>query len=551
MLVTTIARTWWASCALALYVYADPTPTAGAEAPDSTGIQLPILTNKQALHPRNRNLEGDALVQWMDQEHLALSAKYNGSRKHKNQKAHPRQLVGIGDYGQDSFYFMPIGIGSPPRSVNVLMDTGSSDFWIADASCSKSSGCPSSMPLYDPSKSSSFKSSDRKFTTPYGDGTNEVSGMLGADDVTMAGYRVNGLTFGRVSRLTGSTIQPPASGLMGLGFESLSSSQSTPFWEVVALQGKVKDSVFSFQLASVNAQNTRQKVVPGGVFSLGVLDNRQYKGDIHWIKTANGFGARGVGYWAIAMDALEMNGKKIPLGNMNVVAVDTGTTLIGGPKRVLQEIYSQIPGVQPAPTSLFGGSGYYMYPCTQPFTLKFMFGGKVFQLNNENLNLGRLSRSSNMCVSSLFDAPNVQNSGMPAWILGDTFLRTVFTVFSWHPEQIGFASLPDDGVSTLPLTSISSGQTFAESQTPAAGGDDSATDQPSSSVKTINTQQTGLLGGSGLPTPSLASVPSGFSSLASLHSYGLDGKSGALAPYSTRLALGVALITMLVASLAL
>lgn len=362
MLVTTIARTWWASCALALYVYADPTPTAGAEAPDSTGIQLPILTNKQALHPRNRNLEGDALVQWMDQEHLALSAKYNGSRKHKNQKAHPRQLVGIGDYGQDSFYFMPIGIGSPPRSVNVLMDTGSSDFWIADASCSKSSGCPSSMPLYDPSKSSSFKSSDRKFTTPYGDGTNEVSGMLGADDVTMAGYRVNGLTFGRVSRLTGSTIQPPASGLMGLGFESLSSSQSTPFWEVVALQGKVKDPVFSFQLASVNAQNTRQKVVPGGVFSLGVLDNRQYKGDIHWIKTANGFGARGVGYWAIAMDALEMNGKKIPLGNMNVVAVDTGTTLIGGPKRVLQEIYSQIPGVQPAPTSLFGGSGYY---CTR------------------------------------------------------------------------------------------------------------------------------------------------------------------------------------------
>lgn len=553
MLTGLVGRAVCAAVLLCQFANAEPTPTPSAHRAEGTGIQVPIRSNSEALHPRNGNLEGDAFVQWMDRERNALNAKYNSTRKHKNAKKHARQLVGIGNYGQNSFYFMPIGIGTPSTTVNVLMDTGSSDFWIADASCSELTGCSESMTLYDPSKSSTFNSSDRTFLTPYGDGTNTVSGNLGADDVTMAEYQVDGLTFGRVSQLTGSTIQPPASGLMGMGFESLSSSESTPFWEVVALQGKVKDPVFSFQLASADSSDSASKVVPGGVFSLGVLDDRQYTGDIAWVDLTEGYGSQGIGYWAITMDKLVANGETIELDQQNIVAVDTGTTLIGGPQSILRQIYSQIPGVRSAPSYLLGGSGYYMYPCTQPFTLKMTFGGKEFTLDNENLNLGRLSSRSNMCISSLFDAPQSQNSAMPAWILGDTFLRTVFSVYSWNPERVGFASLPSGGASTLPMTSITSGETFSDASTSLAGGGSVTSSVLLTSSSSVHSRQTGLLGGNGLPTPSLVSVPTGFQSLASLRSYGLGGNqdNGVQVPYSVYLVLYSAVIATVTAAFVL
>lgn len=532
----------WAVAVLCLYAHALPTATSSPRATQSAGIQLPILTNANALHPRNKNLEGDALLQWMHREHGALHAKYTKQKQHGKKQA--RQLVGLGDFSQDSFYFTPIGIGNPSTSVNVLLDTGSSDFWIADASCTQQNGCSSGMTLYDPSKSSSFHGSDRQFMTPYGDGSNAVAGKLGADDVSMAGYLVKDLTFGRVHKLAGSTIQPPASGLMGLGFESLASSEGTPFWEVVAMQGKVKDPVFTFQLASTRAKDMGKKVVPGGIFSMGVLDHQQFSGDITWVKLAKGYGSRGVGYWAIVMDALEANGRRIPLGKMNTVAVDTGTTLIGAPRQVLEEIYSTIPGVRPAPTEVLGGSGYFMYPCRQRFEVTMTFGGRKFTLNNDNLNLGRYSSRSKMCISSLFQAPSEGQSSMPAWILGDTFLRTVFTAFQWNPERVGFASLPDR-MQYMPLTSISSGESFDEPKT--AGGSGENTEEPPPSTKTIDTQKTGLMGGEGLPTPSLASVPTGFKSLQSLKSYGLDNQARMHAPASLYLILGTALLATLAA----
>ncbi|WFD45163.1 cathepsin D [Malassezia psittaci] len=511
----------WASL-----VCGQPTTSVVAETHESHGIQVSIMTNKQALHPRNGNLQGDALFEWMHRERNKLHRKYNKTDSSSNTQLEARQLVGIGNYGDDSFYFMPIGVGTPSKTLNVLMDTGSSDFWLVDKGCTESNGCSSSMTLFDAASSSTFQNSSRQFLTPYGDGSNTVSGNLGADVVSMSGYQVDNLTFGSVSQLIGSTIQAPASGLMGMGFESLSSSGSTPFWEVVALQGRVKDPIFSFQLTSASSSED-SKVIPGGIFSLGVLDDRQYTGDITWIDLTSGYGSNGIGYWAITMDRLQVNGDQISLGSSNIVAVDTGTTLLGGPSKVLEEIYSKIPGVESAPTSLLGGSGYYLYPCTQTFTLTLTFGGKDFKLDNDNLNLGRVSETSEMCVSSLFVASDSESSSMPSWILGDTFLRTVFSAYSWNPQRVGFASLPSSGVSTLPITSLTSGESFSESSTSAASEvSSSAAGQTTS--KTINTSQTGLLGGSGLPTPSLVSEPSSFQSLASLSNYGLGsgGKSG-------------------------
>ena len=69
---------------------------------------------------------------------------------------------------------------------------------------------------------------------------------------------------------------------------------------------------------------------------------------------------------------------------------------------------------------------------------------------------------------------------MPAWIVGDTFLKTVFSVFDAGKNRIGFGSLPKGGAQTKSITSAtmdnrvasSYQQTASSEGSPFGGGGD-------------------------------------------------------------------------------
>lgn len=74
------------------------------------------------------------------------------------------------------------------------------------------------------------------------------------------------------------------------------------------------------------------------------------------------------------MDAVVFNSTALDNVGSPSVAIDTGTTLIGGPPDVIASIYALIPGAQEA-TGAY--SGYWIYPCAENFTLGLQFGGVV------------------------------------------------------------------------------------------------------------------------------------------------------------------------------
>jgi cathepsin D len=85
-----------------------------------------------------------------------------------------------------------------PPSLAILLTFRNvrSDLWVADKDCI--AGCQN-VPTFNEEGSSTFNSTDRKFQIVYGSG--RASGFLGQDKVAMAGFVVEGQTFGMHSSL--------------------------------------------------------------------------------------------------------------------------------------------------------------------------------------------------------------------------------------------------------------------------------------------------------------------------------------------------------------
>lgn len=165
---------------------------------------------------------------------------------------------------------------------------------------------------------------------------------------------------------------------MGLGFQSISASGATPFWQSLAESSNALDEpLFAFQLTRFSNDTQTQQLEPGGTFTLGATNSSLFTGDIDYQDVPNG----APGYWIQELTGmspslergptthvlayftgLTVNGQSItlPSGSGSWAAIDTGTTGIGCPADVLQAIFAAIPGSQKATGQLAGG-GYYTY----------------------------------------------------------------------------------------------------------------------------------------------------------------------------------------------
>lgn len=83
------------------------------------------------------------------------------------------------------FCFSPLTGSTPPQTINVTLDTGSTTLWVY-TSCD-GNVCADVTP-YQPASSSSFKTTNAPFQQKYGVGG--VNGTLGNDVVAIAGNQV-------------------------------------------------------------------------------------------------------------------------------------------------------------------------------------------------------------------------------------------------------------------------------------------------------------------------------------------------------------------------
>ncbi|KAK0462521.1 aspartyl protease [Desarmillaria tabescens] len=371
----------------------------------------------------------------------SLRAKYGYFPASQSRRAGKRQStagIGIVDQNTDASYFATVDIGTPAQPFNVILDTGSADLWVADTNCLS---CSSSTPLFNSQSSSTLQTasgSNSQTTIRYGSGA--VAGTLSSDTVAMGGFTVNQQTFLAVDQTTSSLLSGSVSGIMGLAFEQIASTQATPFWQALVNGNKLTSPEMSFWLARHRGETNVQSEESGGVFTLGGTNSTLFTGDIEFLNMP-----ASASFWLLELQALTVQGKSVALttsGTTALSAIDTGTTLIGGPSEDVAAIWAQVEGAQQAR----GQQGLYTFPCSTNVEVTMSFGGKSWPISSQDMNLGPATTGSSMCLGGIFDLTAGSNipegTGNPGWVVGATFLKNVYSVFrDSNPPAIGFAQL--------------------------------------------------------------------------------------------------------------
>ncbi|KAI6042053.1 acid protease [Pisolithus marmoratus] len=345
-------------------------------------------------------------------------------------------LCSLVDQSYDSGYYGSLAIGTPPVSFNLLLDTGSSDLWVAGTSCG--TVC-NGIPSYEASASSSFKNTSQQFAVKYGQG--DASGYVATETIEMAGFTVFNQGFAVVNDMSSGFLSTPASGLLGLAWEPLSLTQQMPFWQTLASSGAWDSPLFAVQLTRYTNDTHALSLEPGGVLNLGYTNNSLYTGSIEYVNLTSQ-----PTFWEVPLTSVTVQGVSIPVGTDAVAAIDTGTSNIGAPSSVVQAIYEQIPGSEPASGTW---AGYYQFPCSTSVNVTFSFGESTWVMAPADFSYAAVQGG---CIGAFFET----TSSNPSWVLGDAFLKNVYTVFRYDPPAVGFAALSEvalaeNGVNGAPV----------------------------------------------------------------------------------------------------
>lgn len=314
----------------------------------------------------------------------------------------------------------------------MLLDTGAGTTWVMGSGC-ESTAC-SMHNSFGPDDSKTYTKTDKSFSISYG--TGQVAGDLAKDTFAVAGLDVS-LTFGVANETSADFTHFPFDGILGM---SMSTGATDNFLKVMKDSKALKSNTFAVSL------NRNQDGPNTGVVTLGGTDSSQFTGDISYTAVS----AKAGGDWAIALDDFAYDGKKAGLTG-KLAYIDTGTSYMFGPPDDVAALHKLIPGAKSA------DGGTYTVPCDSTKVFTVSFSGVAYTLSPKDW---MSPPAGDTCTSNIYGYVVVEN----AWLLGDSFLKNVYTVFDADQTRIGFAAKPASGSSGTTTSAKATSPTATSNQ---------------------------------------------------------------------------------------
>ncbi|KAG8221352.1 acid protease [Butyriboletus roseoflavus] len=316
-------------------------------------------------------------------------------------------------------YTAEVGVGNPPISYKLLVDTGSANTWIG------------AYQLYTPTSNSG--DTGNNVSVSYGSGS--FSGEEWMDTVQLSSELViDQQSIGVAS--TSSNIGDQIDGILGVGpvdltIGTVSNTHTVPtVTDNLCAQGTISEEVLGVYF--VPASST----LSNGMLTFGGYDSTVITGSINYVPLTSTSPASG--YWGIDQ-SIAYGGNTIL--SLTAGIVDTGTTLILMATDVFQQYQSLTGGTLDSATGLLKINST-QYDNLQ--TLTFNVGGTSYDLTP---NAQIWPRSLNTAIGGTIDSIYlvVADIGTPSgsgldFINGYTFLERYYSIYDTANGQVGFAS---------------------------------------------------------------------------------------------------------------
>ena len=315
----------------------------------------------------------------------------------------------IDEDGTDFSYFAPLSFGSKGTLMYMLIDTGAANTWVMGSDCT-TEAC---------NKHNTFGESDSTTLRPTGDtfnltyGTGSVSGVTVNDTVHIAGMSIP-LSFGAASTTSNDFLGYPMDGILGLGRSASNTMQFPTVMEAIGNTIDLPANLFGVNLQRDSDGSTN------GELNFGAPDTTRYTGDLSYTETVSDGKM-----WEIPVDDAGFDGNLCKFTGKSAV-IDTGTTFILLPPTDSKQLHSQIPQSQQS------GEMFHI-PCSTKQPVQIIISGVSYNITPKDY-IGKPLEGGSLCESNIIGR---QAFGSDEWLLGDVFLKNVYTVFDLDQDRIG------------------------------------------------------------------------------------------------------------------
>jgi hypothetical protein len=357
--------------------------------------------------------------------------------------------AGIYQYGPDYSYFLRAEVGSNKQPFYMLLDTGAANTWLMGSNCQ--SGACQMHNTFDPSSSKSWQTENKPLKIHYG--TGDLRGIVGHDTATIAGMTHN-FEFGLAEHTHDDFKHFAFDGILGLG---LSDSVSGTWLKTLKDQNVLSSMVFGMTL------NRGSDEVNDGQITFGGVDKAKFTGDISYTDIPSP--RNEWGHWMIPLGGVSFDGKEAKIAS-SLASIDSGTSFIFAPLDDLQAIFDLIPGSRGYQNDLYRE---YEVPCDTKTPIALTFSGVKYEISAKDW---VMRKTDDKCIANLY--AQIKGGLKGEWLVGDTFLKNVYTVFDGDKMRIGFASKAAAPKPTTTSVAGPAATTSAGTVTSSADGGDVA-----------------------------------------------------------------------------
>ncbi|POS79558.1 candidapepsin-3 precursor [Diaporthe helianthi] len=335
---------------------------------------------------------------------------------------------------EETLYFVNATLGTPPQSLRLHLDTGSSDLWVntpSSALCRQTSSPCAFAGTYTANSSSSYGYVGSWFNISYVDGSGAIGDYV-TDTTSIGGTTLSNFQFG--IGYTSSSAQ----GILGVGYTAnevqVGRAGMSPYDNLPAkmkAEGKISSNAYSLWLNDLDAST--------GQILFGGVDTDQFTGQLQTLPIQ----ADGGGTYAeflITLTGVSFNREIIASDEALAVLLDSGSSLTYLPNDMVETLYDRVSaqydsneGAAYIACSMAGSNATLEFAFSSPVVISVEMNELVLELVTASGKRPRFSDGTEACLFGIAPA------GSSSMVLGDTFLRSAYVVYDLENNEISIA----------------------------------------------------------------------------------------------------------------